>query len=208
MQEHFKVQRRIEEKNIIKEHWRPHSGNWSQKENHSVQTLTTASPEEKTWGEENIMLQGFTFPQDGFLRCSEVPWHLDEIRSGCSVSALYRVMISPSLLCKTPFLLVWAWKSNQHGASEVWPPLLWVWVEITLCLPPWSEGISYLPPPQPWVCTHGEMPTPPKRTFSWEAQEELNTESTQPGAQQTQPWLLGKGCCVILSSQQARVGCL
>lgn len=35
MQEHFKVQRRIEEKNIIKEHWRPHNENGSQKEKRS-----------------------------------------------------------------------------------------------------------------------------------------------------------------------------
>lgn len=33
MQEHFKVQRRIEEKNIVKEHWRPHNENRSQRKN-------------------------------------------------------------------------------------------------------------------------------------------------------------------------------
>lgn len=87
-----------------------------------------------------------------------------------------------------------------------------MWVEITLYLPPWAEGLSYLPPSHPWVCTHGEMPSPPEGPSAGKL-EELSIGSAHPVAQQTHPqaprfrlWLLGKWWCVIVSSQHPMAG--
>lgn len=119
MQEHFKVQRRIEEKNTIKEHWRPHSENWSQKR-------TTLSPNlDRSLSRGEDLRRGkhqFTFHQEGLLKCSEVLWSLAPLgwdKEWMLRLSLCGVMISPSLLCKRPFFAQPRWWGSGKASSIV-----------------------------------------------------------------------------------------
>lgn len=92
------------------------------------------------------------------------------------------VMISPSLLCKRPFLALPCWCGPGKPTSLA---LMRFDLPPFQCLPPCAEGISCLPSPHPWVCTRGEIPPPPKAPSAGNL-EELSLGSTQPQGSQVE----------------------
>lgn len=199
MQEHFKVQRRIEEKNIIKEHWRPHSENWSQKDNHSQSKPWPQSLQWKRFEEmKTSQCRALPFIRRGFWGALSSPeaWHLwDEIKSGCSGSASTGWWFFPP--CSVKGFSCW---SGPGKATRM--------VLVRFDLPSFQCGwkspcVSLLGLKEPLIshhhipgCAQGEkcpllLELGSWRSWAWNQPSQWHQPSLK--APRFMPWLLGSG---------------
>lgn len=198
-QEHFKVQRRIEKKNIIQELWRLHNENWSQKEKFS---------QSKPWPQSH---QGEGFEERKTSCCRAL---LCKKRGcwGALKPHTFRVEIKSERsgldsvgwqFLHPHYMKDLFWHTFVSTGQGNWPATCWLGLASLRVLPslwPLSRGGNHPVPPlwgwrhllSPcnhllWACTPGEKPTLLKGPWAGKL-EELRIGSNPEAAQQTQPW--------------------